>query len=349
MKPAVGRRRGVYPRPRGGTRAREGYPPASGGLSPPTRGNLYRRLSPVFLPRSIPAHAGEPWQIRSICHWAEVYPRPRGGTRFCVPSPFASVGLSPPTRGNRFPFLMGNPIRRSIPAHAGEPLIQAILGIIAKVYPRPRGGTPCERIPPASARRVYPRPRGGTSTENGGRLASGGLSPPTRGNLTGESARKPSPGSIPAHAGEPVASRLGLCACRVYPRPRGGTLASGAVGTPNRGLSPPTRGNRGVSVGRREESGLSPPTRGNHTRISANGMYIRSIPAHAGEPRKQGNPFGLPWVYPRPRGGTVCVYPARTQGSGLSPPTRGNHPRPLSRNVNQRSIPAHAGEPALRL
>ena len=72
---------------------------------------------------------------------------------------------------------------RSIPAHAGEPLDEAVAAGAGKVYPRPRGGT----------LHVH--------RENGdGR----GLSPPTRGNRREFAFLVFVRGSIPAHAGEPA-------------------------------------------------------------------------------------------------------------------------------------------------
>ena len=125
-----------------------------------------------------------------------------------------------------------------------------------------------------------------------------GLSPPTRGNrylglssLDGSRYR-----SIPAHAGEPLASNPSRTwpLFKVYPRPRGGTYA---ITTP---------------------SGMS---------------LLRSIPAHAGEPPTRSNQrHNQPdWVYPRPRGGTVHLRHASPPLAtfGLSPPTRGNPDYPV--------------------
>ena len=50
----------VYPRPRGGTPSEGWGAWATGGLSPPTRGNHAVSVKPAVAARSIPAHAGEP-------------------------------------------------------------------------------------------------------------------------------------------------------------------------------------------------------------------------------------------------------------------------------------------------
>ena len=70
-------------------------------------------------------------------------------------------------------------------------------------------------------------------------------------------------GSIPAHAGETVAHCLINNLCQVYPRARGGNRYSFRFFK---------------SVG-----GLSPRTRGKPRRPSLPVIWIRSIPAHAGE------------------------------------------------------------------
>ena len=72
-----------------------------------------------------------------------------------------------------------------------------------------------------------------------------------------------------------------------------------------------------------------------------------SIPAHAGEPQLRFLALSLPEVYPRPRGGTTDAAGRNPANAGLSPPTRGNRVEPPHSGQTARSIPAHAGEPAL--
>ena len=93
-------------------------------------------------------------------------------------------------------------------------------------------------------------------------------------------------------------------------------------------------------------AGLSPPTRGNRDGRQSRRRQHGSIPAHAGEPRLLPNARRHRRVYPRPRGGTWVLNPVSDGRAGLSPPTRGNPPK-IAPTVNQqRSIPAHAGEPS---
>ena len=172
--------------------------------------------------RSIPAHAGEP-----VPHWAEprpvmVYPRPRGGTAGAGNQSAHATGLSPPTRGNPSSRTTSTSSRRSIPAHAGEPVRDAPRRRIRAVYPRPRGGTPSLKSI------AYQMP---------------GLSQPTRGNPARRRAVRARVRSIPAHAGEPLIAQGVNGADGVYPRPRGGTPPTSSRMTSISGLSPPTRGN----------------------------------------------------------------------------------------------------------
>ena len=314
----------VYPRPRGGTRKPPNQSRARRGLSPPTRGNLRRPVQPRFRSRSIPAHAGEPCPSYRRVVGSQVYPRPRGGTRSVCSTCQARRGLSPPTRGNPHRRARSVRQRRSIPAHAGEPPKSAPRPARVRVYPRPRGGT-CSRscsktwrmglspptrgnhlrqsvrmicagsIPahagePSSertiggARRVYPRPRGGTRRIMSAVKRTPGLSPPTRGNPSSETVPAAWSRSIPAHAGEPDGRIRRLVHRRVYPRPRGGTAFRRCQAGFGGGLSPPTRGN---------------PVHDGHSHPRP-----RSIPAHAGEPRRDANAIPHGAVYPRPRGGT---------------------------------------------
>ena len=256
--------------------------------------------------RSIPAHAGEPPAFRAFFRLRAVYPRPRGGTGSLTSTTRAPSGLSPPTRGNHSETERTGEPRRSIPAHAGEPFPSPFDGLPPAVYPRPRGGTrpvlyrplasdglspptrgnrleskcyvnyarsiPAHAGEPLSVRleesprQVYPRPRGGTDSDSRRARTGGGLSPPTRGNHAMRCFYRYGPGSIPAHAGEPSEAGVRHARDAVYPRPHGGTSSSMMKST---------------SIW-----GLSPPTRGNPAHISSPQFLLRSIPAHAGEPRR---------------------------------------------------------------
>ena len=298
---------GVYPRPRGGTADGEHEPREVKGLSPPTRGNPIAPRRQPLARRSIPAHAGEPSRAIENPLGGKVYPRPRGGTVVVqsVRAPRAPPpGLSPPTRGNLKMRSQSIRVNRSIPAHAGEPATRPLSRRNRAVYPRPRGGTvdgragvlvgdglspptrgnreaadpprtaagsipahagePHRRVRLVEVEGVYPRPRGGTPKHCRPPLCGRGLSPPTRGNLVRRRAGDRNRGSIPAHAGEPANHAGNHHGAGVYPRPRGGTAEEARAAPPDPGLSPPTRGNPAIREG-------------------VDG-FVRSIPAHAGEP-----------------------------------------------------------------
>ena len=152
-----------------------------------------------------------------------------------------------------------------------------------------------------------------------------GLSPLARGNRQHPAHVTICQRSIPACAGEPGQGRVALCAGRVYPRLRGGTV----LGRFNGGL----------------QGGLSPLARGNQPDLARTAALSGSIPACAGEPVVPATSRASRGVYPRLRGGTdlCCVH--FTLRWGLSPLARGNHGMPAPPSAQPGSIPACAGEP----
>ena len=161
------------------------------------------------------------------------------------------------------------------------------------------------------------------------------------------------PGSIPACAGEPAASRTRSGMPSFYPRVCGGTSLWDADTGGYRGLSPRVRGNRTCVPAPRSsnslcsagEPGLSPRVRGNRTREVLQGGTTRSIPACAGEPQSVYLLSPQNWVYPRVCGGTLITQEETPPVPGLSPRVRGNLSGLLDGFSGLRSIPACAGEP----
>ena len=91
--------------------------------------------------------------------------------------------------------------------------------------------------------------------------------------------------------------------------------------------------------------GLSPPVRGNPWWVCYANLYMRSIPACAGEPSCN-LPFDIKReVYPRLCGGTDDKNLAADTVNGLSPPVRGNRNYRRGMVGAMGSIPACAGEP----
>ena len=257
---------------------------------------------------------------------------------------------------------------RSIPACAGEPATPVRRRQPDAVYPRVCGGTPSPSPSPASghglsprvrgnppsspyqplvrrsipacagepigqparhrAASVYPRVCGGTScgiSSMGGRL---GLSPRVRGNLANSTGKPAMARSIPACAGEPRRGSGRRQWRGVYPRVCGGTPASlWSILLPN---------------------GLSPRVRGNLLEVGGQFDGAGSIPACAGEPTNPRSDKPCRGVYPRVCGGTIQPGPQIRKPAGLSPRVRGNRDSTDSGRGCARSIPACAGEPALR-
>ena len=200
-----------------------------------------RQSGPHF--GSIPAHAGEPPAPDSGARRPRVYPRACGGTVLGDRRDHADAGLSPRMRGNPVSVSGRHYKNGSIPAHAGEPT---------------------EHLRRGADSRVYPRACGGTSDAAHHMNEKQGLSPRMRGNRDQALPLTNSPGSIPAHAGEPAGCCPRTSRCRVYPRACGGTIRLDFGQHHGWGLSPRMRGNRKPGIRRDVESG--------------------SIPAHAGEP-----------------------------------------------------------------
>ena len=173
---------------------------------------------------------------------------------------------------------------------------------------------------------VHPRVGGGTILDGSDRLCYAGPSPRGRGNLTLETAAAEVTGSIPAWAGEPSKAPAPSSRSGVHPRVGGGTWRASWKASRDSGPSPRGRGNR----------------IGSYSRIGT----IGSIPAWAGEPRRQSTITPISRVHPRVGGGTCqCLIASRSK-SGPSPRGRGNLFDFRGRDVRRGSIPAWAGEPA---
>ena len=293
-----------YPRACGGTASSSPVSTAALGLSPRMRGNP--RAGPYQQHRvgTIPAHAGEPPSNPSQMLEARDYPRACGGTVRRRTSDFLLAGLSPRMRGNQMALVVLETLGGTIPAHAGEPMC---------------------RTPATSPSRDYPRACGGTVGREPTVFALQGLSPRMRGNPIRPFRPRPGRGTIPAHAGEPIAASEAIAKRGDYPRACGGTELEAGMRNALKGLSPRMRGNR---------------------RQSAVDTFHRgTIPAHAGEPSEQVNPLVPTWDYPRACGGTGRLDAHSRARKGLSPRMRGNLSVTTWPAPTWGTIPAHAGEP----
>ena len=162
------------------------------------------------------------------------------------------------------------------------------------------------RIERASGRRceVYPRVCGGTAPTQLIVANLTGLSPRVRGNPAQSPPHSAQRRSIPACAGEPQPHNAPPALPWVYPRVCGGTCLA-----------------RFAAV---YQSGLSPRVRGNHILFIWHGIIMGSIPACAGEPRREADDRRPVAVYPRVCGGTSLMSDQVEALTGLSPRVRGN-------------------------
>ncbi len=262
----------------------------------------------------------------------QLLPRRRGGTiPACAGEPAKTGpmldwrGDYPRVRGGTRPAQLRQQEPRGLsPRARGNPWSPARPG-------GPRGTIPaCAGEPVSSTRssistRDYPRVRGGTHTCCMSSPCCAGLSPRARGNHRRLAFSVALVGTIPACAGEPTGLLKVGRSPWDYPRVRGGTAQPVDQFLGFRGLSPRARGNPRRSALRCRGSG--------------------TIPACAGEPRKQGQAQLWPRDYPRVRGGTSKALSASSRTWGLSPRARGNPSQPCACLPGQGTIPACAGEP----
>ena len=214
--------------------------------------------------RSIPAWAGETGQSarRRPAQW--VYPRVGGGNDRKPPPPLYISGLSPRGRGKHLVGVKESRYQRSIPAWAGETLLQSRQRQPIRVYPRVGGGN----------RQVMAK----TPTEKG-------LSPRGRGKPLLPPRRNPQLGSIPAWAGETCAIWKTWKSAGVYPRVGGGNLRYLENLEIGRGLSPRGRGKPGFDGGANRRRRSIPAWAGETGVVSAGTMSLTVYPRVGG-----GNP-----------------------------------------------------------
>ena len=178
---------GVHPRASGATEVLSLTDRKPLGPSPRERGNLGR---PQHVHRgrgSIPARAGQPHRTRSTGGRDRVHPRASGAT---VPPAVGAAGAggpSPRERGNPRVLGMHSVTDGSIPARAGQPLIDTAGLRETEVHPRASGATVHEGSPPRILRGPSPRERGNLNSYRNARIGRG---------------------SIPARAGQPLESSV---------------------------------------------------------------------------------------------------------------------------------------------
>ncbi len=155
-----------------------------------------------------------------------------------------------------------------------------------------------------------------------------GPSPRVRGKRGGDRSPQPHEGSIPAGAGETHVGDDRVRAIRVHPRGCGGNYLRMTLWTSSGGPSPRVRGKR---LG-----------------VLDLGVVAGSIPAGAGETRTRAAMLRNQWVHPRGCGGNVVRISRQELETGPSPRVRGKLEATHHGAWLFGSIPAGAGETAVR-
>ena len=232
------------PRVRGGTRSSIAAAISVTGRSPRARGNPRPQALRYAATGTIPACAGEPGRLRPHDPLARDDPRVRGGTWVTSSTSHWWMGRSPRVRGNLVTVRRDLLPPGTIPACAGEPELASSMGSWLRDDPRVCGGTEAPGLAPGFGK---------------------GRSPRVRGNLESPDVAIRRPGTIPACAGEPLASSSHPRATGDDPRACGGTARTDRCA--------------------RAPWGRSPRVRGNLANILVSFGTIGTIPACAGEPR----------------------------------------------------------------
>ena len=359
----------VHPRPCGEQSNASICTGARGGSSPPVRGTGFRVRGVARGCRFIPARAGNRGTQRRFRIDTPVHPRPCGEQHSLHPWAKYSFGSSPPVRGTEAQFYRYRDFFRFIPARAGNSNCLPVMVIIISVHPRPCGeqsydcrfcpvstgssppvrGTDHQRSAPALLCRfiparagnshasgpkyrraaVHPRPCGEQVRRGCGIYTLVGSSPPVRGTADGNTAAVSDRRFIPARAGNSNGLLLRKVYETVHPRPCGEQL--------------------NLFDGHFSSSGSSPPVRGTVLLSGASFTLLRFIPARAGNSRPLTETLCLIPVHPRPCGEQVLQTKHKIKICGSSPPVRGTDANIGREHIDDRFIPARAGNRLLLL
>ena len=160
LDPVIDGGGGVYPRVGGGNAEPRASAGICGGLSPRGRGKRSLIIVAALDYGSIPAWAGE----TDMDEWRRqkdaVYPRVGGGNSIRLLWRQAAHGLSPRGRGKPSESNPARLVDRSIPAWAGETILEPGLDSLHQVYPRVGGGNTSVRLSVMRSAGLSPRGRG---------------------------------------------------------------------------------------------------------------------------------------------------------------------------------------------
>ncbi len=358
----------VHPRACGGAGSVSHSTMSAYGPSPRLRGS---RRAGAVAPRpqgSIPAPAGEP-ELSAVNHARQkVHPRACGGAECTCPSNCSHIGPSPRLRGSRGRPMGGVMTTRSIPAPAGEPPSVRPMTSSRWVHPRACGGADASAFAVSGVTGPSPRLRGSPPVDVQ-RLAIGGSIPAPAGEPTMWRIRRPRSAVHPRACGGAFGGVLeGRVLYGPSPRLRGSRPFRGIwhlstrsipapAGEPGGRPAPRTStpvhpracgGARTASSAKPMIAGPSPRLRGSLERGRRSGAIAGSIPAPAGEPGSDLPADREQRVHPRACGGAWIRGDLRPVRLGPSPRLRGSRPGDGRVGCAEGSIPAPAGEPAIR-
>ncbi len=187
----------VHPRACGERGRLIATPPFQSGASPRMRGTERVTIEDIAKRRCIPAHAGNGRRGRAVHPSAPVHPRACGERHAAMPYADAPAGASPRMRGTGGQQARRRPVRRCIPAHAGNGSRSVMASLRDSVHPRACGERLQSKRPKGIGIGASPRMRG---TEAHGRVSHA----PRR--------------CIPAHAGNGLTKASTFSRRSVHPR-----------------------------------------------------------------------------------------------------------------------------------
>ncbi len=236
--------------------------PSRPGSSPRMRGTLISAGFGAFLPRFIPAHAGNTSPNRATSTPKTVHPRACGEHFLGVVQVTICPGSSPRMRGTHLPILAGHWSGRFIPAHAGN------TSSLPVILPRDA---------------VHPRACGEHGSANAQNWLRDGSSPRMRGTQKLASNVVKSVRFIPAHAGNTGHQIAMQFPATVHPRACGEHSTRPSPSTLYAGSSPRMRGTRKMTLGERIKLRFIPAHAGNTVSINGVSWHITVHPRACGE------------------------------------------------------------------
>ena len=345
--PARSPRRPVHPRVCGEHVRRLGSVQPCCGSSPRVRGTPQRPHRVQHLQRFIPACAGNTGPCLRRRSRTPVHPRVCGEHPAIISIRRAWSGSSPRVRGTRALFDQRAHVVRFIPACAGNTMTAWRIIRLAPVHPRVCGehraamtprheqagssprvrGTPRLPVLDTTANRFIPACAGNTMARATRAQRTWTVHPRVCGEHPVHIPRITRQRFIPACAGNTASPARTFAPPSVHPRVCG-EHATGADGKPaHPGSSPRVRGTRGLTSAGRRRIGSSPRVRGTHGIASNQAVFVRFIPACAGNT----------WLARR-----------GTHPRTVHPRVCGEHlPNSINRLQVQRFIPACAGNTSL--